>query len=117
MVQIRNCKNTLFLAIFQVVNVFFPLYLSEKKKRFTDLIDLTAVHIFSGKRKTLESNKIQGFLPCADKKDAARNGAPHSRVALFRSASVLLQKKTLAEKEPFAPSMLNFPGFHKNNHT
>ena len=40
-------------------------------------------------------------LPCVDGKDAARNGAPHSRVALFRSASVLLQKKTLAEKEPF----------------
>ena len=60
------------------------------------------------------------FLPkvsCVDKKDAARNGAPHSRAALLRSASVLLQKKTLAEKEPFAPSMLNSPGFHKNNHT
>ncbi len=38
MVQIRNYKNTLFLAIFQVVKVFFPLYLSEKKKRFSDLI-------------------------------------------------------------------------------
>lgn len=57
------------------------------------------------------------FMSCVDKKDAARNGAPHSRAALFRSASVLLQKKTLAEKEPFAPSMLNSPGFHKNNHT
>lgn len=38
MVQIRKYKNTLFLAIFQVAKVFFPLYLSEKKKRFSDLI-------------------------------------------------------------------------------